>query len=216
MLVQWQSKNNISLEALEEILEIVGLVGLPENNSLPLTIFKFHSLIGLNLDIFEEHVCVNECHLFPKVPKVAWKDFLDEKCPHCQTERFQVQHNNISPRKKFFRIPLGFQLENLTKLSAFHTSLEKMKAEINAGLTENESFWGARIATEICEEESILDDFMHSFLLSLGLDGVNCFKGNEYSVWPVAWKIWNLHPEERTSRAFTLLSCVIPGIFLHL
>lgn len=49
------------------------------------------------------------------------------------------------------------------------------------------------------------------FVLSLGLDGVAAFKSGQYELWPVGTKIWNLHPEERTSRGFLLLTALIPG-----
>lgn len=48
-------------------------------------------------------------------------------------------------------------------------------------------------------------------VLSLGMDGVLAFKNGKYSVTPIAIKIWNLHPEERTSKGFVLLTALIPG-----
>jgi len=47
--------------------------------------------------------------------------------------------------------------------------------------------------------------------LSLGLDGVQCFQHSNYSLWPIAVKIWNLHPAERTSGEFILVTALIPG-----
>lgn len=155
---------------------------------------------------------MNDCFWFPKIPKKTWLDHSDDCCPKCGEKRFSVTGNSVSPRKKFFKIPLSSQIEGLKKNSSFRASFDKMKAEISGGLNELESFWGASIAQDYLEDLELLDDFSKILLLSVGFDGVNCFKSAPYSVWPVAFKIWNLHPEERTSKDFLLLGCLIPGL----
>lgn len=164
----------------------------------------------------EEHVCVNDCFLFPCLPKSAWKDHSDDICPVCETKRFEFHGKSIIPKKKFFRIPLSFQIENMKANPRFRSSLLKMKEQILSGVTATDSFWGATLAKDILDLEDInLDRFTRFLILSLGLDGVNCFKSANYSVWPVCFKIWNLHPEERTSKEFLLLGCLIPGFLFH-
>jgi len=56
-----------------------------------------------------------------------------------------------------------------------------------------------------------LDDFEKIFVLSLGLDGVNCFKHAIYSVWVIGAKIYNVHPTYRTSMEYILPNTIIPG-----
>jgi len=56
-----------------------------------------------------------------------------------------------------------------------------------------------------------MNSFTTLFYLSIGIDGVQCFKEAEYSVTPIAIKLWNLHPEERTSRDFVFITALIPG-----
>lgn len=237
-LLSWQSKNHvgflsflpslpyginnliskimkISLEALEELLKILSLTFLPDTNLLPKTVYKLHQLVGIDLDLLEEHVCENDCFLFPRLPKAAWRDHAGDCCPDCGSKRFVVSGGCISPKKKFFRVPLGFQIENLKINPRFQDSLLKMRNEITETLSSNDSFWGASIAQDLISEHDIIDEFSKLFLLSVGLDGVNCFKSATYSVWPVAFKIWNLHPEERTSKEFLLLGCLIPGDNLY-
>jgi len=57
----------------------------------------------------------------------------------------------------------------------------------------------------------MLDQFSQILVLSLGLDGVKCFKKGDYSVWPIGIKFWNLHGQDRTRKEFIILAALIPG-----
>lgn len=103
------------------------------------------------MDQFEEHVCVNECFCFPKMEKSEYQLHLDDHCPFCQEKRFEIRGKSFSPRKKFYRIPLSFQIQNLTRNPDFSASLSKMKAELNMKPSANESFWGAEIVSDLTE-----------------------------------------------------------------
>ena len=210
MLLKWQSDNEVSLEALKDQLKIISVL-LPQPNCFPTSIHALHKLIGVDLNKYKEHVCINDCYLFPKIKQSDWRDHKDDTCPKCNSKRFK--QGKKTPHKSFFRLTLKEQIENLTKNPNFNQSLEKMKKEIEDGLTCNESFWGSELCRKAQGSVSFLDDFSCHFLLSIGLDGVQCFKSSKYSVWPVCVKIWNLHPEERTSRDYILLTALIPGIY---
>jgi len=199
------------MASMEEMLQLLAHVYLPQPNQVPTTLHQLHQLLGINVDQFEEHVCVNGCSYFEKRLKSEWYSSLDERCPHCEELRFEIRGKTVAPRKKFYRIPLSFQIQNLTHNPEFLDSLTNMKRELESGLDCNESFWGASIVEDLVGQPAFLEEFHLVFALSLALDGVNCFKSTQYSVWPVCIKIWNLHPEQRTSRGFTLLAALIPG-----
>ena len=80
------------------------------------------------------------------------------------------------------------QVELLKRDQDFDKSMERMSTEIKEGKTTcYNSFWGAEIAQEILKEETnMLDQFSQILVLSLGLDGVKCFKKGDYSVWPLS------------------------------
>ena len=82
-----------------------------------------------------------------------------------------------------------------------------MEEEVKKGLKCTESFWGSRIAKE---ELRNIEDFQKNLLLSLGLNGVNCFKSSNYNVWPIGVKIWSFHLKQRISKDFILLTLLIP------
>jgi len=164
------------------------------------------------MDSLEEQVCVNDCFLFPKLDRKEWRHHLEDECPKCHEKRFEKRGDSIAPRKKFFRVPLSFQIENFKKNPRFVESLKKMKEEISKGVSPLTSFWGGSLVELFLENPSFGAEFAQIYLLSMGIDGVKCFKEANYSVWPVAFKIWNLHPNERTSKEFLMLGCLIPGI----
>ena len=213
MLLKWQHKNEITLTAFEEQLKFLGNGLLPQPNRLPKTVHQMHKLIGFTLNDFEEHVCINDCCLFPKIKKEDWKNHADEKCSNCNTSRFKLQGVNLAPRKKFYRLPIADQIEGLCKNPRFSESIQKMQAEIG-NLSPNDSFWGANLVAEDIHSPDFKDQFCSLIYLSLGLDGVQCFRESNYSLWPIAVKIWNLHPAERTSGEFILVTALIPGFDL--
>jgi len=211
MLLRWQRDNQISLVGFEELLQIYGTVILPQPNLLPTTIHQLHQVIGLNLDTLEEHVCVNDCHIFEKISKTEYEEYLNEKCPHCGETRFERIGKALSPRKRFFRLSIAPQVQDLTKKKGFVESMLRMKEAIESGVSCNESFWGGKLVENLTSDPSFLDDFTEILVLSIGLDGVRCFKHSKYTVWPVGIKIWNLSPEERTSKEYIIITALIPG-----
>jgi len=216
MLLDWQIQNEISQSAFVMSLQLLGYVLLPKKNLLPTSIYRLNKLIGFDISDYEEHVCEDDCHLFEKAPKTDWKGRVDEKCPHCGTSRFkQSGKNTIAPRKKFYRIPISEQLEQLTVNPEFVPSLERMKEKLSQNLQPTDSFWGgASLVSSDVQDPTFHRRFkslFFFFFLSLGIDGVKVFKESDYSVQIVCFKIWNLAPENRTTRDFTFLSILIPG-----
>ena len=56
----------------------------------------------------EEHICVNECYCFPKLPRSDWVHHMDEACPVCNEKSFKIVSNGpqrkptLIPRKRFW------------------------------------------------------------------------------------------------------------------
>ena len=211
LLLQWQSENEMSVTAFEHSLKLLAYVFLPQPNTFPTTIYQLNKLIGFNLSDYEEHVCVNDCCLYEKLDRDEWEDHCDQSCPNCGQPRFKKVGNNLSPQKKFYRVPIAEQIENMTNNPQFMESLLKMKGDLGKNLQATDSYWGAKLGQEDLLNEGFMNTFTSLFYLSLGIDGVQCFKEAEYSVTPIAIKIWNLHPDERTSGDFVFITALIPG-----
>jgi len=210
-LLHAAASNKFSQKALEDVLKVEG-ASLPAGHRLPTTVHTLHSLLGIDVDSFERHVCINDCMLFDHVDQKSYADAAEDACQPCGELRFGTVGRAISPRKKFYYIPLDFQIELLKKRAGFDLSMEQMREEIVAGRTTClSSFWGSELAEPFLSQPDFLDNFTRSLVLSLGLDGVQCFKKGEYVVWPIAIKFWNLHPAARTSKEFVLLAGLIPG-----
>ena len=210
-LLHAAASNKFPQKALEDVLKVGG-ASLPAGHRQPTTVHTLHSLLGIDVDSFERHVCVNDCMLFDHVDQKSYADSAEDACQHCGELRFDTARRAISPRKKFYYIPLDFQIALLKKTAGFDLSMEQMREEIVAGRTTClSSFWGSELAEPFLSQPDFLDSFTRSLVLSLGLDGVQCFKKGEYVVWPIAIKFWNLHPSARTSKEFVLLAGLIPG-----
>jgi len=119
--------------------------------------------------------------------------------------------------KKFYRIPIAEQIQQISTNSNFAQSLKDMREAISKGLGATESFWGGSLVEEDLENINLQDQFTTTLMLSLGIDGVKCFKEANYVVHPVGIKIWNLHPKQRTSKEYVLLTALVPGstTFFH-
>jgi len=208
--VNWATKNKLSMVALEEYLRNTAEL-LPDGHHVPTTIYRLLTTLGISLANFEKHVCVNDCMLFPDVDPSDYENHADEKCDSCEEARFVRRGQTLAPRKKFHYIPLLAQLEVLKQQSGFDTSARKMADQIRTGITCVDSFWGGTLGATFLQQPQALAHFTTRLALSVGLDGVQAFKKEEYDVWPIAVKVWNLHPEERTSKGFTLLTVLIPG-----
>jgi len=209
-LLHAAASNKLSQKAQVDILKAVG-ASLPAGHRQPTTMHTLDSLLGIDVATFEKHVCINDCMLFDDVDPKEYLKHAGETCQHCQEPRFQTVGRGISPRKKFYYIPLDFQIELLKKDPEFDSSMMMMREEIEAGHTCLSSFWGSELAKPFLAQPGFLDSFTRSFVLSVGLDGVQCFKKGDYEVWPIGIKFWNLHPSKRTSKEFVLLAGLIPG-----
>ena len=53
---------------------------LPQPNQFPPSLYAMKQVVGVEpLHDFEEHVCVNECGPFPKLPVDKWIDHKDDR-----------------------------------------------------------------------------------------------------------------------------------------
>jgi len=198
------------MAALEQHLKNQSRI-LPEHNLVPTSLYRLISAIDLDLSMFEKHVCINDCELFADLDHSEFAQHAVDACSKCGELRFDRRGRAVSPRKKFYHIPLALQLGQLLEQPEVKRSLQKMATEIRAGVTCLSSFWGGKLAEPLVKRDGFLDHFQRNLALSIGLDGVQAFKKEEYEVWPIGVKIWNLHPEERTSKGKVLLTSVVPG-----
>ena len=211
-IFQFASRNKVTEEGLGDLLLLLQKVLLPAESGLPTTLYKLYDLVDLNVDDFERHVCVNGCSAFGSIDRSEWSFRLNEACSVCGEHRFQQRAGTISPRKKFYYIPMRYQLENLSASPAFWASLRRMLDEIAGGqVSELTSVWGGQLLRPFLQALPEPGDFLSNLACSVGMDGVNCFKHSTYSVIPVATKILNLHESVRTNGDFILLNAVIPG-----
>jgi len=208
-ILDWATRHKITLEALEALLQLCGSILLPEPNGIPKTIHRLETMLGLDLTQFERHVCINDCHVFEFRSKSEKKEHLDEKCPKCNERRYTEKGQ---PRKKFYSIPLTWQIENLKRMPEFSSLVEEMWDQIqseNFGPTC--SFWGGSVAETILLNINDLSEFQRILALSIGLDSVNCFVNSNYNVTIIGVKIWNMEGGKRTTVKFILIAAIIPG-----
>jgi len=111
-LLNWQSEHKISLTAFQQCLQQNAFMLLPKPNLMPSSIYQLHRLLGIDLIAFEEHACVNHHHCFEKLMKKDWFDHIDDACPTCGEKRFEMRGKSLAPRKKFYSIPLSYQIQN--------------------------------------------------------------------------------------------------------
>jgi len=208
-LMKWASDHKIGLEALGDLLVVIKKDLLPAENSLPASMHLLYKAIGLDLQLFEQHVCVNDCCLFPKLSKKEFKLHQNDTCPKCNEPRFS---SKVTPRKIFYYFPIAWQLENFKKMPEFAQSIEKMWKKIQEiDFGPLKSFWGGSIAEPVLLETKDLDDFFKNLGLSVGWDPVNCFVSSEYGIIPIGVKLLNLDDSDRTSAKFIMLTSIIPG-----
>ena len=206
------TKSKMSMVSLGNDLQFQSSQALPVGNLLPASTYKLFQLLGINIDQFERHACVGGCEAFPPLDRAEFINHMDDKCGICKEPRFERRGQVISPRLKFYYLPIAMQMELLKREEGFDKSMERMAADIRQGkTTPYNSFWGAKLAQQFLDEPGMLDNFTRILVLSLGLDGVKCFKNGKYSVWPVGVKIWNLHGEDRTRKDYILLVSLVPG-----
>jgi len=209
MVMTLTSQNKLTLEALGDLLRVLHQL-LPPGNLLPQTTYKLFKLIGLDVDRFERHVCSKDCHVFDDLEKSEYVAHSQDTCPVCDTPRFVRRGDTWSPAKKFYALPLSPQIEALKRRPGFDSSVANMWNSLNQDSTFHDSFWGGSLAEPYLSRCHDLNDFQQLLCLCLGMDGVNAFK-TTYSVWPIGVRIWNLHPEERNSKDFVLLTALVPG-----
>ena len=211
-LLQHTAEGKVSLTSLAKDLHFQSAQGLPAGNLLPATTYKLFDLLGIDIDRFERHACVGGCVAFAPLDPKEYLQHVDEKCKVCKEPRFERRGQAVSPRKKFYYIPLAMQVELLKRQEGFDSSMERMADDIRQGkTTPYNSFWGAKLARQVLNEKGMFDNFTKILVLSLGLDGVRCFKNGSYSVWPIGVKFWNLHGEDRTRKEYILLASLVPG-----
>jgi len=211
LILDFCNSAKVNEQGLQLLLQLVGEELLPKQSALPRTTYLLYQAIGLNTEDFARHICVNECFTFPPLHRSQWAENCEDACPKCKEPRFRYQGQSITPRKKFYYIPLRYHLRNLKAHPSFMQSLERMKEEITEGVSPLDSIWGAKLMEGFLERSGGLANFLSHFALSVGMDAVNCCKTSTYSVIPVASKIWNLHEHERTSLEFLMLNILIPG-----
>lgn len=209
-VLKFCSENKVNEQGLQSLLLLLGKVLLPQDNLLPLTLHKLYKLIGLETEDFAQHLCINECWTFPQLPRSKWTAHFEDRCPTCKEKRFTTTGKSISPRKKFFFIPVRYLLRNLQAYPPFPISLAMMKDQVSKGLTPLDSIWGAKLMDGFLKKTGVAK-FEETLALSVGMDGVDCFKHSSYSVIPVGTKLWNLHESTRTNWEFLLLNVLIPG-----
>lgn len=103
-LLEWKHSGRVNDEPFDRLLRYLAELCCPEGNNLPRSIYKFNKLVGVgDLDEYERHVCPCDQHLFPKIHSKQWRQFSEERCPHCHLSRFRVKKNGgLEPRKVIF------------------------------------------------------------------------------------------------------------------
>lgn len=199
------------MDHLERLLVLLkGL--LPPGNIIPRSKYLLFQLLGIEVSRFERHVCKADCYVFPDVHPDEYELHAGEQCPLCQRPRFERRGGGtLSPVKKFYVIPIQEQIAMLKRNPGFDDSVTKMWNDLQVRPSFYDSFWGGSLARPYLLKMDDLDDFSRILVFSLGLDGVQAFGHGNYEVWPVGLRVWNLHPEERSSKGFILLAALIPG-----
>ena len=93
---------------------------LPCASSCGYTLLLFVQVLGVRLAAdAEEHVCVNHCWLFDKVPQCDWKFHRDEQCPKCHELRFRIvscgtgRKPRLLPQRRFWDLGLETVIHDL-------------------------------------------------------------------------------------------------------
>lgn len=85
----------------------------------------------------EEHVCVNHCHLFPKLSQHDWKFHLNDACPHCHELRFRLVSCGVGrkpralPRRRFWHLGLERVIQGQCFANERWNALRKQSSSID-------------------------------------------------------------------------------------
>lgn len=116
VLASEKVEGRMSDKCVDRMCRYMADCALPEGNLHPPSLYLLKKCLQVDTaDMFEEHVCVNDCHRFPKLSRSQFQAHMDEKCPHCEHPRFQVVELSsgvvIKPYKVFWDLGLARTLQ---------------------------------------------------------------------------------------------------------
>ena len=146
------------------------------------------------------------------------------ECPTCGTPRYKdtsvptTSTRSKKPRKQFYTIPLGPQLQALwrTPDGADRMRYRNRKTnEIMAELRNNgnrisvyeDVFHGSAYLQAVCERKIGQDDIF----LMFSLDGAQLYRDKASDCWFSIWVILNLSPDLQYKKKYVLPGCFVPG-----
>lgn len=106
----------VSDKTVDRMCRYMADVALPEGNLHPPSLYLLKKCLRVEeAHKFEQHVCINDCHRFPKVHRSKYHEHLDDKCPHCEHPRFHVvsvtSGTVIKPYKVFWDLGVARTLQ---------------------------------------------------------------------------------------------------------
>jgi ssDNA-binding Zn-finger/Zn-ribbon topoisomerase 1 len=116
VLANEKVEGRMSDKSVDRMCRYMSDIILPKGNLHPPSLYLLKKCLKVqDADSFEVHVCIKDCHRFPKLRKSQYHNHLDDKCPKCQHPRFKVvQMTNgttIKPYKMFWDLGLASTLQ---------------------------------------------------------------------------------------------------------
>jgi hypothetical protein len=73
LVLKFCSDNKVTEQGTESLLKLLGTQLLSSDNIMPQTSYKMHQLIGLEVEDFAHHICINECYTFPQLRREEYQ-----------------------------------------------------------------------------------------------------------------------------------------------
>jgi hypothetical protein len=149
---------------------------LPAGNSHPPSLHLLRKILDWREpEDYEQHVCVNDDHVFAKLRKSQYASNKDEKCPLCAEPRFESWRAEsgvaIKPRKVFWDLGVEASLQDY-----FFKITEFVEQRGTKRFDSLQDFYSSAIATDLDTATGGELFRAYSSAWELSYDGFNCFQ----------------------------------------
>ena len=117
-LVAEKLKHNLTNKFMERFLRLLSCVLLPAGNTCPRSWYMLKKLVGWrDVEEIEQHVCVNDCYLYPWLHSSQYHMHANDKCPTCNAPRFRTKNKRVGglkfvPQKVFYYFGLHHTVQS--------------------------------------------------------------------------------------------------------
>ncbi|DBA94640.1 TPA: hypothetical protein ACH3X1_002212 [Trebouxia sp. C0004] len=185
----------------------------PRGSLYPKSRHRMKKILGvLELSAVEEHVCVNECCHYKKLPPSEWVHHIDEECA-CGERRFKIVFNGprrrptLVPRKKFWYFGLARIIGDVLFGNSVWCGLRRIcMHQPQSGHDFRSSPEFARLDSGVSQKAGHPD----SGLYQVGFDFGQMFTFRAWSSGIISIRCSDIPAMHRNKREFTPILAVIP------